>query len=158
MKREHVRFWAAGGIAFLAMVILLVGMATDLPSPTPAPPGPQEFSLRGKFSGSTASSDAAALAGLCDELAACLEFDGSRELAEQRIRTGAQIEDLRIASRELRMRGESLGARQPAAREAIRVFLDDAAGDFGGPLTPEQRARWIAAFRAVARAAADAAQ
>lgn len=122
----------------------------------PAPPAPLPFTLAGKFIGPTASQDAATLGALCDELANTLDYDSSQ--AEPRIKTGAAIEDLRLAAREARLRGVSLGARQPHARDAVKAYLDQTAGTSGGPLTPEQRVAWIAAFRDVGRAATDAAR
>jgi len=150
------RYIIAAVLAALALLFLVT--SGDGSRPAPAPLGPGEFSLRGKFQGETAAADAACLAGLCDELAECLSFDGAKPPAEQRIKTGAQIEDLRIAAREARMRGESIGARQPKARDAIQAYLDSTAGTNGGPLTPEKRGEWVAAFRALGRAAADAAK
>ena len=150
------RYIIAAVLASVALLFLVP--AGDGARPGPAPLGPGEFSLRGKFQGEAAAADAACLAGLCDELADWLAYDGSKPPAEQRIKTGAQIEDLRIAAREGRMRGESIGARQPKAREAIQTYLDSTAGTGGGPLTPEKRGEWVAAFRALGRAAADAAK
>jgi len=42
------------------------------------------------------------------------------------------------------------------ARDAIKGYLDQAAGVAGGPLPPAERSAWVAAYRDVARAAADA--
>lgn len=157
MTTARARLFVAAAIACLAAVLLVSSIGGE-PSPRPAPPGPGELNLRGKFSGETASADAAALACLCEELAVYVEADGMKDAPEQRIKTGAAVEDLRVAARDARMRGESIGARQPAARDAIQAFLDSAAGTSGGPLTSESRARWVSAFRAISRAAADAAQ
>lgn len=125
--------------------------------PMPGPPEPPAaFSLAGKFIGPTASADAATFGALCDELAAVLEFDQAQ--AEPRIKTGAAVEDLRVAAREARLRGVSLGSRQPHARDAVKAYLDEKAGTSGGPLSPEQAAAWVSAFHDVARAANDAAR
>ena len=153
---QRNRYIVAAVLVAVALLFLVTSGEGERPGP--APLGPGEFSLRGKFQGETAAADAACLSGLCDELAECLAFDGAKPPAEQRIRTGAQIEDLRIAAREARMRGESIGARQPKAREAIQQYLDATAGKGGGPLTPEKRGEWVTAFRALGRAAADAAK
>jgi hypothetical protein len=155
--KATTRYMIAAALVAVALLSMLASWEPAAPAPGPAP-GPSEFSLRGKFQGPSASSDAGALAGLCDELAEMVAYDGSKPAGEQRIRTGASIEDLRVAARDARMRGDSIGARQPRAREAIQQFLDQAAGTDGGPLTPEKRADWVAAFRAVGKAAADAAQ
>jgi hypothetical protein len=135
----------------LAVAGLVSAFSGSKPSPTPAPPDPAGLVLRGMFIGPTAGDDAQTFWHLCDELAACLEFDGSQ--AAPRIKTGAAVEDLRTAARECRMKGESLGARQPKVKAAIQKHLDEVAGDDGGPLSPAARAAWVAAFRDVARAA-----
>lgn len=144
------RVYAAGA---LVVVAALWAMSGRKPVPTPAPE-PTGLSLRGKFVGPTAASDAVMFSALCDEIADCLEVDGMREQGP-RLTTGVAFDELRIAAREGRMRGESLGARQPHVRDAIHGYLDQAVGTAGGPVSPEQRARWIAAYREIARAAAD---
>ena len=141
----------------VAAVALVVAAAISFvprtsSTPTPAPVPPDEFTLRGKFVGPSAAADAATVSALCDELAACIEWDGMRD---QRLKTGVAFDDLRVAAREARCKGDSIGARQPQARDAIHKFLDDAVGSSGGPVTPESRAAWVAALRDLARAAAD---
>lgn len=121
--------------------------------PTPAPSPPAALSFKGLFIGPTAAADAAMLSGLCDEIASCIEVDGMK--SQPRLTSGVAFDDLRIAAREGRMRGESLGARQPHVRDAIHEYLDRAVGTAGGPVSPEQRAKWVGAYRDLARAAAD---
>ena len=121
---------------------------------TPAPPAPAPVSgldLRGLFRGESAATDAAITASLLEELSEQIAWDGQQ--AEPRLRTGAAFDDLRRAARELRCRGVSLGARQPAVRDAIKTFLDQQVGTDGGPVDAGQRAKWVAAFKAVAAAA-----
>jgi hypothetical protein len=89
-----------------------------------------------------------------EELASEIEWDSMQ--AEPLIRTGVAVDDLRQRARELRCRGVSLGEKHPRAREAIKSHLDATAGTSGGPLTPAQRSAWVAAYREIARAAADA--
>lgn len=126
------------------------------PDATPTPAPPDSFTLRGAFTGPTAADDAAMLSALLAELADCIERDGT--LAEPRLRTGVAFDDLRVAAREARMRGESLGARQPKVREAIHRFLDQAVGTSGGPVTAESRGAWVAAYRDLSRACREAVQ
>jgi hypothetical protein len=121
------------------------------PVPTPAPAGPLD--LRGMFRGPTAAEDAALVGSLCGELADELEWDGGQ--AEPYLKTAIAIDELRQRARELRCRGVSIGARQPAARDAIARHLDAKVGTAGGPITPEQRAAWVAAFRDIEGAAAN---
>jgi hypothetical protein len=123
----------------------------------PAPPAPAPvvgLDLRGRFVGPDAATDAATTAALLDELADAIAFDGQQ--AEPRLRTGAAFDDLRRAARELRTRGVSLGARQPAVRDAIKTYLDAQVGTDGGPVDAAKRAAWVAAFKAVAQAAQEA--
>ena len=121
-------------------------------APTPAPDaGP--LVLRGLFRGPTAAEDATTIAGLCEELAAEIEWDAMQ--AEPMLATGVALDTLRERARMLRCRGVSIGERQPVARDAIAAYLDRTVGKSGGPLTPETRAAWISAFRDISRAAAD---
>ena len=140
-----VALLAAAAIAFLPS-------RSVAPTPQPAPAPPDAFTLRGKFIGPTAAEDASTMSALCGELAECIDYDGSHD---QRLKTGVAFDELRIAAREMRCRGESIGARQPQVRDAVHKFLDDAVGSSGGPVTPESRAAWVAALRDLSRAAAD---
>jgi hypothetical protein len=139
-------------VALLVAAYLAFAPSRQAPTPTPAPVPPDAFSLRGKFVGPTAAEDASTMAALCGELAECIDYDGKHD---QRLKTGVAFDELRIAAREMRCRGESIGARQPAVRDAVHKFLDDAVGSSGGPVTPESRAAWVAALRDLSRAAAD---
>lgn len=126
-------------------------------SPAPAPPAPPPvvgLDLRGLFRGESAASDASITASLLEELSEQIAWDGTQ--TEPRLRTGAAFDDLRRAARELRTRGVSLGARQPAVRDEIKRFLDAEVGTDGGPVDAAQRAKWVAAFKAVSQAAGEA--
>jgi hypothetical protein len=124
------------------------------PAPAPSPAPVVGLDLRGRFVGPDAAADAATTAALLEELAGQIEWDGSQ--TEPRLRTGAAFDDLRRSARELRTRGVSLGARQPAVRDAIKTFLDAEAGTEGGPVDAAARAKWVRAYRAVSAAAAEA--
>lgn len=133
------------------------GEADGRPAPAPdVPTGP--LVLRGLFTGPTAAEDATALCGLCDALAAYVADDGMLE--KPRLTTGWAVADLRNAAREIRLGGESIGARQPLVRDAVHRYLDrdDVLGKAGGPLSARDRERWVAALRDVARAAEAAVQ
>jgi hypothetical protein len=138
------------GIAAALLVAAGVAWLASRPSaPAPdAPPAPSGLVL--SWSGPTADADRATMGGICAGLADAIEHDGG--LAAPRITTGTQVEELRVAAREGRMRGESIGARQPAARQAIGDYLDREAGKSGGPLDADARRRWVQAFRGVAAA------
>lgn len=143
------------GLALLAAA-LWSAMSRSPAEPTPAPAPTGAFTLKGKFSGPDAAADAATTAALMEELASELEWDAMQP--QPLLKTGVAFDELRIRARLLLCRGESLGEKHPRARDAIKEFLDARAGTSGGPLTPEQRAAWIAAYREVGRAAADAAR
>ena len=142
---KHVAFAAL----IVAAAISWFARSPDSPPP-PAPDNPAAFSLRGKFTGPTAADDAAIVSSLCESLGDAIEWDGSHD---KRLKTGVAFDELRVFARELRMRGESIGDRQPQARDAISVFLDDAVGASGGPVTDESRAAWVNAFREIGKAA-----
>lgn len=150
----RTRYILALALAAGAVLSYLANAGSRAPAPAPMPAN--DLLLRGKFLGPTASSDAAILSALTDELGAVVEYDGMQP--EPRLRTGAALDDLRMCAREIRLRGDSLGARQPKVRAEIDRYMTDTLGTDGGPITPEQRARWVASFRTIARAAADAAR
>lgn len=139
---------AAGGMIAFAI------RESGKPAPSPAPAPVVGLDLRGRFVGPEAATDAGLTAALLDELADVIAFDGQQ--AEPRLKSGAAFDDLRRAARELRCRGVSLGARQPAVRDAIKGYLDQQVGTDGGPVDAGQRVKWVAAFKAVAQAAGEA--
>lgn len=152
----HVTRQHAIAAALVAAAVILHFATASNGTPTPAPIPPDAFTLRGLFQGPSASDDATKLSALLAEMADCVERDGM--LSEPRLKTGAAIDDLRIAARDARMKGDSIGARQPKVREAVHDFLDAAVGTSGGPISPASRAAWVAAFRDLSRAAAEAVQ
>jgi hypothetical protein len=137
-----------------AMIAFSIRESGTPPAPAPGPAPVVGLDLRGRFVGVDAAADAATTAALLDELASQIEWDGQQ--TEPRLRTGAAFDDLRRSARELRTRGVSLGARQPAVRDAIKTFLDAEAGTEGGPVDAAARAKWVRAYRAVSAAAAEA--
>jgi hypothetical protein len=153
---------AAGGPHPLTLLAILAAGAmiafsiheSGKPAPAPGPAPVVGLDLRGRFVGPDAATDAATTAALLEELAGQIEWDGQQ--TEPRLKTGAAFDDLRRAARELRCRGVSLGARQPAVRDEIKRFLDAEAGTEGGPVDAAARAKWVRAYRAVSQAAAEA--
>ena len=139
-------------IAAVLVVVSAVLYATSSRAPQPEPqPVPVGLDLRGKFRGPTAADDAATLSALCDELAEVIAWDAGR-----RLKTGVALDDLRIAAREGRMRGVSIGDRQPHVRDAIHAYLDQQLGASGGPVDDAQRAKWVSSYKDLARACRDA--
>lgn len=148
-KTRHYLAAVFGAIAFVSL------LTPSAPTPAPQPGPPSAISLAGKFIGATAAEDAATIAALCDELARIIEADGTKE--QPRLKTGIQFDELRVAAREGRTRGVSIGSRQPKARDAIEQFLNRAVGISGGPVDAAQRAKWVDAFFEISRAASRAA-
>jgi len=145
-------------LACLAGAALLYWPKASDGEPTPSPVAPDAvpagpLSLGGLFTGPTAAADAAALAALCAELADKVEQDGTQ--SKPRLSNGWQIADLRTSAREIRLNGDSIGIRQPLVRDAVHRYLDNpnVLGKAGGPIGPQERARWVTAFRDIARAA-----
>lgn len=137
------------GAALLVAAVLLSGQ--DQPSPPPSPPP----AIRLQFVGETASQDASLLSAYFSELADEIEWDGRQE--KQMLVAGVHFDALRLRARLARVRGQSIGERQTAAREAIGDYLTQQLGVSGGPVDEPQRAKWVSCFRELARAC-DAAQ
>jgi len=142
-----------GGLLLAAAMVWWLGSGTPAPAPEP-PPAPAPTSgldLRGLFRGPTAAADAAAVAAMTAELASIVEWDATEE--KPAITTGIAFDDLRVRLRTFLLKGDSIGKRQPAVVDAIAAYFDRTAGTSGGPLTPEQKARWVDACREVSRQA-----
>jgi hypothetical protein len=151
-KRATPKVAAVAALVLAALLMLPTWHSAPEPEPQPDLP----FSLRGEFTGSSASQDAATVGALLSEIADEIEYDGKQQ--EPSIRTGLQIDQLRKAARLLRCRGESIGDRQVRARDKIAAYLDEHVGNDGGPLTEQSRGEWVSAFRECGRAASDAAK
>ena len=146
-----------GAILLPWCLVAWTHLVQTAPAPTPPAPAPVVgLDLRGRFVGPEAAADAATMAALLGELADVIAWDGQQ--TEPRLKTGAAIDDLRRTAREMRCRGVSLGARQPAVRDAVKAFLDQQVGTGGGPVDSAKRLAWVAAFRAVGQAAGEAAR
>lgn len=153
--RVDAKKLAAVGLLVLALLLMPRARRDEAPTPDDNA-GP--LVLDGDFLGSTASEDASLIGALCHELADEIEFDGSQPEADRYLKSGVAVDELRKAARVLRCRGISIGDRQPKARDIIAAYLDAKVGTDGGPLKPEQRAAWVAAYRDIGRAATDAAK
>lgn len=144
----------AAGILAVAVVAWWWGQPAK-PAPPPAPA--TALNLRGLFVGPDAAADAVVLGGLCDECAEIIAWDSTVE-GGPRLKTAAAFDDLRRHAREGRMRGESIGARQPKARDAIAAYMAAQLGTAGGPVDDAQRAAWVKTLREIAEACHDAAR
>jgi hypothetical protein len=151
LDRRHYAAIALGAAALFSYA----SRSPAGPEPTPAP-DVTKLDLRGTFVGPDAAADAATTAALCHELAAEVEWDAMQ--ADPLIKSGVAFDELRTRARLLLVRGQSLGDKHPRARAAIEAYLNAAAGTSGGPLTPEAKSAWVAAYREVGRAAEAAAR
>lgn len=144
---------AAAGLVLLAVGQVLVAnrAPSPLPVPPPEPPQPVALDLAGLFQGPTAAQDAAIVAAITAELAEEIIWDSQQ--GKPYLTTGVAVDELRRRVREARCRGVSIGARQPAARDAIAKHLDDAVGNGGGPLDDAKKAAWVKALVEIAEAA-----
>lgn len=120
---------------------------------TPAPEA-RELDLRGKFVGPDAAQDAAILSTISSELADEIEWDGTQ--SNPYLKTGVDFDELRTTARDIRCRGECLGDKYPKVRTAVATYLNEKVGVSGGPISPADRANWVAAYRQIAKAAEDA--
>ncbi len=140
---------------YIAAIIIAVGFAMNsqtVPSPAPAPSG--GLDLRGLFVGETAAEDAAVLSALCAEIADEIEWDGRQ--ADPLLTSGVAFDTLRTRARDARLKGESIGDRQPRIRSAVSDFLDEEVGSSGGPVDAGSRASWVRAYRTIAEACRNA--
>jgi hypothetical protein len=143
-----MRFRMVVLLSILAAWLLLSGDRQPTPAPTP-PPG--ELDLAGAFIGETAADDAAIVAALAGELADCIEYDQMQ--AEPVLTTGLALDNLRTQARLFRCDGRSLGEVHPELARRVGSYLDSKLGNAGGPVSPEQLAKWITAYREIERAA-----
>jgi hypothetical protein len=154
-RRPEVSWQQAAAAGLLVLAVVAFNWQTPVtPSPTPPAPVPVgPLDLRGLFGGPTGAEDAALVAAITGELADELVWDWSQE--KPYLTTGVAVDELRRRTREMRCRGVSIGARQPAARDAIAAHLDAAVGNEGGPIDEAKRTAWVKALLEISEAAAD---
>lgn len=140
----------------LAIALLFAAFQFYQGGSTPPDERPTDIELRGKFVGPDAARDAAIVAGLAGELANEIEWDGKQD--NPFLQTGVDFDTLRTRARELRCNGESLGDKHPKVRAAVATYLNEQVGTSGGPISPADRANWVAAYREIAEAASNAAR
>lgn len=134
-----------------AAILLAAAAATQYYEPQPDPAPTPDGDLVLKFAGPTASQDARIVEHLAGEIADVIEWDGKQE--KPRLTAGVHFDDLRTQAREFRCRGERIGERQPDVNAAVHKYLDEQLGESGGPVTPEQRQKWVDCYREIERAA-----
>lgn len=144
---------------FLLMAVMLAAAGLSqfdlLPTITPPPENPGSPDLLSAFRESddpaAASQDARKFAQLCDALADVIEYDGAR--TEPQLRSGVQLENLRMIARDTQLSGASYAAKYPRLGNDIKAYLDQQLGIDGGVLNDDRRRKWIAAYRQLAKSA-----
>lgn len=158
---------SAKGSSFPYVPVILVGIIGVLlwnqskPTPTPNVPDSRPavdlVSVFAKNNDRTeASCDAETFGAIVTSVAAVLDYDA--KLAEPRVQTGVQIDDLRRWVRDYATGGKSFKEKYPDLGDAVKKFLDAQAGDSGGLLDDAKRAKWISALRALGSSAEYAAK
>lgn len=144
----NLRYMVAFGLLFAAFQVYQKEQESK---PTPEA---RDLDLRGKFVGPDAAQDAAILSTISSELANEIEWDGTQ--SNPYLKTGVDFDELRTTARDVRCRGECLGDKHPKVRTAVATYLNEKVGISGGPISPADRANWVAAYREIAKAAEDA--
>ncbi|TWT34708.1 hypothetical protein [Blastopirellula retiformator] len=151
-------------VCFLLMAAMLAAAGLSqfdlLPTITPPPENPGEPDLLAAFRESDAhneaSQDAQRFAELCDSIAAVIEYDAAR--SQPQLRSGVQLENLRMIARETQLSGGSYAAKYPRLGGEIKTYLDARLGVDGGGLSDDRRRNWINAYRQLAKSARYAAE
>lgn len=139
------------------LVLFLLFGSEESVVPTPRPSGPDLVpAFRTNNDRTQAQQHAHIFATICGKLAECLEYDGSR--TDPLIKTGVQVDELRRSFRQLRTGGWSFLNQYPELGPAVDQYLTTQIGTSGGPLTPEQRRKWIDSMRTLEQSAAYAAE
>ncbi len=143
----------------IAIACCLLFAAYYLPTaqtPDKKPDTPVAISIAPLLQGETAAEDCALIAAMCEEVAQVIEWDGMQD--EPLLATGTALDAFRTRTRRFLCRGESIGDRQPAVRDAVAAFLDERLGNDGGEVSPLQRAEWVRAYKDIAESARHAIQ
>ena len=149
------------------LLIVVLGVMFFFPMRKPSPgPGPEPIpdtilDLYSPFAQGPnrvkAASDAATFGRLCGKIAEGVEFDG--QLPDPRLTKGVSLDILRRDYVFSLFRGRQLRLDYPLLPTVVGAYLDKTIGkSFGGPLTADNRAKFIAAYKELERAAIYAAK
>lgn len=125
-------------------------------TPEVKPNNPVAINIGPLLQGDTAASDCALIAAMCEEVAEVIEWDGMQD--DPLLSTGTALDAFRTRTRRFLCRGESIGDRQPAVRDAVAGYLDEELGSDGGEISQVQRAKWVRAYKEIAESARNAIQ
>jgi hypothetical protein len=139
--------WAVGGRG--------CSVTPSVPSQPPAGPDlTKAFSTNDNRA--EAKAHAHVFATICGALAEYIEYDGQRP--EPLLKTGVQIDDLRLALRQTRTKGWSFLTKYPDLKEPLETFFTKELGAEGGPIDAAKRSKWVSAMRTLATSAEYAAR
>lgn len=152
------------GIPWVPLILFVVaiwwlgspGISPPAPAPGPAPTLDLVSVFAKNDNRDEASCDAEMFGAVVTSCAAVMDYDA--KLAEPRIQTGVQVDDLRRWVRDYATGGKSFKDKYPSLGAAVKQFLDAKAGDSGGPLDDAKRQKWIEALRELGASAEYAAQ
>lgn len=133
---------------FVALAVVVFfpfgGVGPDVPGP--APDGPDMVSVfRVNSDTAAAKRHARSMATILFSLSEMLEFDGKRQ--PPRITSGVQVDDVRLALREWRMKGWSFAKDYPSMVQVFNSYLTQEVGTSGGALDVAQRGKWVRALK-----------
>lgn len=144
-----------GGFLLAGMLFYFMDRRDFVPVPPNPTPGPV-LTLAPAFETNNnraeAQFHARVFGTICTSLADVIEYDS--KLSTPRIETGVDIDNLRRAMREYRMKGASFMQKYPELSPALDRYFKGILGSVGGggKLTPDVRLKWISAFRGIAAA------
>jgi len=121
------------------------------PKPSPGDGPDLLAAFRQNDDSAQASADAWAFSCLCQSLADCIERDASLE--PPRLRTGVQLDDLRLYARHYQRDGHNYGTIYPQLKTTVGAHLEQAVGNSGGPVSAEGRRKRVEAYRHLAASA-----
>lgn len=98
-----------------------------------------------------AAVDARDFGCLCQAIAERLRYDGRRP--DPQLRTGVQLDNFRILTRDVFTEGAQFGQRYPHLAEVAGAYLERELTSDGGAVSDERRRKWISAFESLARSA-----
>lgn len=129
-------------------LFVAIGFAQRSGSAPAKPTGPD---LSKVFDGSwQARHDARVLATMCRSLHNMLKLDWESE--KPLIKSGAEVDNLRVITRRVRMTGKSYLETYPDLKGVLEAHFEAHVGKSGGPLTAETKAGWLKAYSELADA------
>lgn len=93
------------------------------------------------------SADAAQFGALCQSLHDCLQSDWEQE---GYIKTGTQVDNLRVIARKIRTKNKSYQDKYPKLKGILEEHFRKHVGTSGGPLDEKAKESWLKAYQELA--------